>query len=503
MSRTKKSIFNAISMVLNTLLLSITSLITTRLIILNYGSDFNGVIATANQLVNLLLIVEGGFTLAINVALFKPFMEKDNYKMSSIIVAARNVFVKISFAFFALGLLASIMYPLLIQSELDYIIIAVVFMLVVMSTSFNMLFVVVPKIMFQVSQTEYVCTIFSTIVNFCSGIVTIVLVLNNFNMLAVRFSIFLFTIINGIIIVILYKKYFKNIDSSVSGSFDSIKGTKEVIIQRLTSVIYLSSPILFISTFASTMSASVYAVYLSVFNIIKMVLNSILAAPVNGFGQMLSTEDKEKVYAKYSIYEFIILFACTILLATTLSLIIPFVNIYTEGVYDINYIDYRLAILMCLIAFLEIVHIPAGNIINVSGNFKKSRDIQLTTAVLLLFFLPIGGYTLGIYGILLATIAVNMILASLEIAFVYREVFAVSLKQVVFKIFANLTLLLVCFAFWYHNIWKIDSYVSFFVSGGIVFVVNSLVILGINYMFNMELFAGVLSILNGKLLKRK
>ena len=45
---------------------------------------FNGVVATANQFVNLLLIIEGGFTTAINVALFKPYVQNDTKKINAI-----------------------------------------------------------------------------------------------------------------------------------------------------------------------------------------------------------------------------------------------------------------------------------------------------------------------------------------------------------------------------------------------------------------------------------
>ena len=70
-NRTKSTFLNAIVMITNTALLSFLALISTNLILKNYGSDYNGVVATANQFVNLILIVEGGFTTAINVALFK------------------------------------------------------------------------------------------------------------------------------------------------------------------------------------------------------------------------------------------------------------------------------------------------------------------------------------------------------------------------------------------------------------------------------------------------
>ncbi|MDD3187693.1 MAG: hypothetical protein PHD02_04430, partial [Bacilli bacterium] len=95
--KTKSSLLNAITMILQTGIISILSLVSTNLILTNYGSDFNGVVATANQIINLLLIVEGGFSLAINVALFKPYVNNDTKKIDAIMSASKKIFFKIGF----------------------------------------------------------------------------------------------------------------------------------------------------------------------------------------------------------------------------------------------------------------------------------------------------------------------------------------------------------------------------------------------------------------------
>ena len=59
MQKTKSSIYNAIVTLVSTALSSLLALISTNLILKNYGSDFNGVIATVNQILNVLMLVEG------------------------------------------------------------------------------------------------------------------------------------------------------------------------------------------------------------------------------------------------------------------------------------------------------------------------------------------------------------------------------------------------------------------------------------------------------------
>lgn len=470
-------------MISNTAITSILSLVATNLIIKNYGSDFNGIVATATQIVNLLLIVEGGFSLAINVALFKPFVDNDINEINAIMSASKKVFKKMGLLFLLIGVVVSLIYPLFVKSNLDYLIIFLIFLMVVFGAAYNLFFVITPRVMFQVDQKEYIYTIYGMIINILSGITTILLLYNNVNMLLVRLSILLYAIINGIIIYKLYKKTFPNIKDNVKPDYSKIKGTKDVMIQKVTSVIYTTTPMLFISTFISTMMASVYAVYTSIYNVIKMFLSSMVSAPVNGFGQLLSNGENKKVYQKFKSYEYIVLLISTILLSSVLGVILQFIALYTKGVSDINYVNIYIAVMLAIILFLEIIHIPAGNIINVTGNFKKAKNIQTITAILLVIFLTIGGVFFGMYGILIGTIITNIVLAYMELSFVHIKVFESNLKDISSKLILNISIISFFLLYVRNILPTIDSYLSFLIVGVLAFIISTIVTLILNLIF--------------------
>lgn len=487
-NRIKNSFFNAIVMIANTAIISILSLIATNLILKNYGSDFNGVVATANQLVNLLLIVEGGFTTAINVALFKPFVEDNQKVINQIMSAAKKVFSKIGIIFLIVGVIVSLVYPLVIKSDLNYLTIFLIFLMVIIGTAYNLIFVYRNQIMFQVSQKEYLYSIFAIIINLLSNLTTIILAYNKVNMLVIRLFILIYTIINGIILYILFKKIFPKIDTKEKPNYKAIKGTKDIMVQKLTSVVYLSAPMLFISTFISTKIASVYAVYNSIFNIIKNFLSSLIAAPVNGFGQMISQEANDEVYQKFCLYEYIIILISTILLSSVLIVIIPFIKLYTNAVTDVNYVNYLMAILISAIVLLEVIHIPSGNIINVSGNFKVARKIQTISSIILISLLLIGGLFFDIYGILLATLITNIILSFLEINYAHSKIFLKNLKNFLLKLLLNIGLIIILVLGFNFIPLNITTYVNFFLIGSIVLLFNLGVIIFVNYvLFKKEI----------------
>lgn len=480
--KTKNSLFNAITMILQTGISSLLSLISTNLILKNYGSDFNGVVATASQLINLLLIIEGGFSLAINVALFKPYVENDYKIINGIMSASKKTFLRIGTIFFVCGLLVSLIYPIFIKSNLDYITIFLIFLMVISSTAFNLLFVTKSQILFQVGQREYIYTFLGTIVNLFSSLTTILLVVLKVNMLFVRLSILSYSILNGIMILLLYKKYFPNVDTSVKPLYDKIKGTKDIMIQKLTSVVYLSSPLLFISSFISTKMSSVYSVYYSIYNIIKMFLTSMISAPINGFGQLLSSVKLEKVYEKFKIYEYIVILSCSILICSVLVVILPFISLYTRSVSDINYINEAISILLACVLFLEIIHIPSGNLINISGNFKKAKEIQIIACILLVLSLSILGYFFDIYGILCGCIITNIVLASMEIHYAHFKIFKSDIKDFLKKLVVNIVLIIFINLFCKNLTYLITSYTLFFIIGLCVLILSSIIIFLVNYL---------------------
>ncbi len=499
-NRVKNTFLNAFVMIVNTGLMSILSLISTNLILKNYGSDFNGVVATANQFVNLILIVEGGFTTAINVALFKPFVDGNQKKINKIMSAAKNVFFKIGLIFLLIGIIISLVYPIFIKSDLPYLTIFLIFLMVMVGTGYNLIFVYRNQIMFQVSQKEYIYSFFAAIVNVCSSITTILLAYNKVDMLIIRLIILIYIIVNGFIIYILFKKTFPKIKSD-KPDYKSIKGTKDIMVQKFTSVVYLSSPLLFISTFISTSSSSVYSVYSSIYNIVKSVITAIIAAPVNGFGQLLSNGKKKDVLGKFETYEYIILVLSAIMLSSVLSVIVPFIKIYTAKISDINYVSYSIAILLALIALFEVIHIPSGHIINVSGNFKAAKKIQLIAVIILVVLLFIGQLFFGIIGILVAILITNIILASMEIYFTHIKIFESSLKKFLCMFFLNFVLMIIIVLFVFNININITSYFEFFVLGGIIFVIDSIVILLVNYIFFKNDFKEITSVVK-KFLKK-
>ena len=160
MNKSKRSILTAVSAIALSIINGLFALVITKLIIVEYGSDFNGLNSTANQFISMLLIFEGGFTIATNVALFKPMAINDYDAINRILSATRRIFNKIGVFFFLIGLGASIVYALIINTDLSPMTSFLVFIMTIISTSFNLLYATKYRILLQSENKEYILTVY-------------------------------------------------------------------------------------------------------------------------------------------------------------------------------------------------------------------------------------------------------------------------------------------------------------------------------------------------------
>lgn len=296
MNRTKISFLNAISAVTLTLVNGLLGIVVTRLVISRFGSDFNGLNSTANQIINVLLILEGGFTLASNVALFGPISSEDHLTSNGILKATRSKFKKIGIIFLAAGSLIAVAYSFVAKTDLPRDFVFTVIFMAVVPQAFNLYFATTYRVLLQAQQREYIINGSTALTVGLGHLVNIVLILNNGQMWTVRFVTMCFALVNSLLITVFARRKNKFIDFSVESKPELIKGTSDVMAQKITGVIYTSWPIVFLSISSSggTMLASVYAVYNNVFVMLKALLHGIIDAPRLGFGQMLTEKKKKK-----------------------------------------------------------------------------------------------------------------------------------------------------------------------------------------------------------------
>lgn len=484
MERNKSSFYNAIISMIGMFLTMGVNLIVVRLTISNYGSDANGITSTVTQVISMITLVEAGMTLAINTYLYRPFADNDKTRIEEILSATNNVFHLIGIIFLAIGLAFSFVYPRFIKSELPLPIIISIFVMNIIPQAFNYFFITKYRLMLQVAQKEYIINLITYGSNMISYIASILVIIAKGSLLDLCLITMVVSTIRNALIFIPYKRYFKDLNfKKAKPDYRATRGSGDVMIQRITSTFYSSIPIIFISTFVSASMVSVYAVYASVFGLIKQVSYVFVNSPQHAFGQLYNEKGSEGVLNTFNSYQLMVIMVLTTLLSTGIILISPFIKLYTYGVSDIQYTNNIFIILFTLITWLEIIHIPSGIMINISRKFKLSRDIQIVACVAMILIGFVGGKIWGVFGVLLGKLICNVLLAILEIWYSHRLVLKTSVKYYFNVLLVNsvLCLLIAMVGIMYIPI-NINNYTIFFIAGIFFVFINGIVTFFVNYL---------------------
>lgn len=487
MNRTRISLLNAISAVVLTVSNGLWGLVLTRLLITSFGSDFNGISSTATQLVNVLLILEGGFTLAINVSLFIPYINKDYKQISSIFTATEKIFKLIGIAFMLLGVVIAFIYAIIVNTELDRRLIFYILIMTFLPNAVNLYFTMKYRVLIQAEQKEYIISGITFVTSAIAYILNILLLLLNISkMWYVRTIISTLSLINSAVICFYAKRKYKFIDRNAFPSMKKITGTKDVVIQKITGALYSTLPIVFISVSnqGGTVLASVYAVYNNVFNLIKNIMYAAMNAPRLALGQVIAEGNENNSKNKFLEYELLSIYILTVMSISTSGLIIPFIRLYIGKNADTNYIDKTIAVLLSLTMFFEVIHIPSGHIINMSGQFKKSKQYQLIACVILFITIFVGVIIGGIYGIVFGVTLTAFVLAMLEIQYVHIKYYPNTLPEFSKMAASNVLmgiLLLLLESPYFH---MADNVLKFILIGAALTIFNAVIIAVVNYFIN-------------------
>ena len=491
--KTRKTALIMLGNLLTTILTSVFSLIINQKILTALGSDYNGVNSTAAQIITILTLIEGGFTLAAQVALYKPIANHNLSETNRVVSFTARKMRNYGMLTLLSGVVVSVIYAGFVKSDLTYYTILWVMLLAVVGAAFNLGVVSQYRILFQVTQTEYKYAYINVASQFLLYFAVCFVLNVSDSIIAIRIVYLLIEMLRGVVTIALARRIFKDVDYHANVDGVQIKGTKDVFVAKITALIYNSAPVLFISTFVGTASTSVYAVYLSVTNIISSLLSGVVNAPMHGLGQLIAEGEDENKHRHlsnvYNEYETLIAIANAFLCSVTFIMLTPFVSLYTRNVTDTNYVDIFFTVTMVLILLVQVMHIPCGTCINVAGKFKAVRNIQLTASAVLIISVTVGTLLGGLKGLLTGKLFTAIVLAIIEIVYNYKAVIRCKLIMYV-RIFMTtyIPTLIIC-AIEYVLIIKrisIDSWIQWGLFGCVICIINGIYLLAINLMLNRK-----------------
>lgn len=402
--RVKRNIFIA---VLFQIVSAAISLILPRYILQTFGSDVNGIMQSANQLMSYTMLLECGIVGMVMASFYLPLASNDKKAVSDIFNNTKSFFNRVSIAFAGLVVLLAVSAKLIINTDHDAVYVGTLVIILGINYYFNYYFGITHQILIKADQKIYIVQSIQIITLILNMVVCILCIKAGAGIHAVKLiSAFVF-LLNPLLYRIYVKRNY-DISKTVFDSKRTLPKKRDGIIHHIAYFVHRNTDVVILSIFRGVREVSVYSVYYSITIGVENCLNAISSGIAGAVGNMIAKKEKSTLENVFDIYEPVNTLITSFFCTAAAILIVPFVRIYTQGVTDADYIRPVFAYLMLASQWFYCVRIPYENVINSAGHYGQTKPGAYLEAGLNLLISVASVHKYGICGVAAGTMTAMM-----------------------------------------------------------------------------------------------
>lgn len=399
----RKILKNTVSSVIIYVVVLLLNIITFKLILVNYGSETNGLLSSVEQIFKYVALLEAGIGVSTVTALYNPLSKKNQSAVADVVASSRLYFRRASIWYFLCVILVSFIWPLLVESELPYFTIWAVVFFQGASGVITYWFTSAIVNYLIASGKNYVNNNVHVISVVMTCVLKVAICYTRMSVFFISIAMMTVNVIKSIFYIIYIRCACPELLKKRHGDVTLLKDRGSFVVHEISGVIFSGTDVIVISLFCSLTAASIYATYSMIF----IALNTIIGQAFNGTAFVLgnSYAKNQNAYHKtHDVYNRIYSYCVFVIFTIAYFLIIPFIALYTQGVNDANYIDAKLPILFVLIQLLSSARTVNGYLIRIAYHAKQTIKRSVLESVINLSLSIILVNFIGIYGVLIGTI---------------------------------------------------------------------------------------------------
>lgn len=404
MHKSKRIFNNLIWGVASQLLTIILGVVLPRLVLTSYGSEINGLINSVTQIYGYIALLEAGIGTATVQALYKTLGHESREQTNAVLAATNRYYHRTGILYLVAILAFSLLYPLLVASEIPPVTVALIIVFNGLGSVINYFFQAKYLLLLQAEGKNYIQTRMNMVINVLKNVAKIVLMAAGADVIFVQMIGMFVSLAQMIYISWYIKREYKWIDLRVKPDYESISQSKNVLVHQISGLVFNNTDMIVLTVFCGLKVVSVYSMYSLLLSMIGTALSTVTASLVFALGQTYHSDKTKfrKMFECYELYYMALVFA---LYAVAHLFLLPFLELYTQGVNDINYIDPGLPFLFIFTHLLSSGRSATNQVINFAGHFKLTQGRSILESVINLVVSLIAVNYFGIYGVLLGTIA--------------------------------------------------------------------------------------------------
>ena len=486
-TRAKKNIATSL---VSQILVLLCGIVVPRLMIGTFGSEAYGATASITQFLAYITLLEGGIGGVARAVLYKPLAQKDMATISVIMGEIRRFFRVIAWVFAGYALILACGFQSISHVEcLDWLTTFVLVIVISISTFGQYFIGISNSILLQAAQKNYITNVVSIGATLINAVSTVILILLDCSLITVKLvSSFIF-FMRPVALWIYVRKHY-----SIENQF-SARG-KTYLTQKWTGLgqhiaffLHSNTDIAVLTILADLKTVAVYSVYNMIVSQVQNLAISFSSGMEAILGDMLARDEKKELHEMFQTYETILSIVSVVLFSTTAVLIVPFVQLYTFGVTDTDYIQPVFALLLVGSGLSYCLRLPYHAMVIAAGHFKQTSWAAYGEAILNigLSLLLVSKY--GLIGVTGATFAATWFRFIFYVIYLSGNIFYRQVGLFIKRLLINTAAIAVNCAVGAGLIsfFTMGSYISWAVSGVVVVAATSILTLTMNiYFFRKE-----------------
>ncbi len=476
-SRGQKALMNTAVLGIYQLTHFICGLILPRFFLLHFGSEYTGISSSITQMLSFITILQFGIAGSTRFALYKTLANNDVRGTSGIVNATQSYMRKIAFCLLGYIVVSSVIYPYIAETTIPPFDVFLLVLIIGVSSFSRYFFGITYQILLTADQRLYIYNGLATISTIVNTVVAVILMKAGYNIHMVKLGSALIHVLTPILLALYVRKTY-NIDKKVPQDKASLKSRWDVMWHSIANIVHNNTDLIVLTVLTNVKYVSVYTVHYLVvnglFQIFSVFTNSLEAA----FGNMFAKGENKTAYKSLEQYEFFIGGFVSVVFSCALFLIVPFVQLYTAGVKDVNYTVPAFAAVAVIAQMVMCVRQPYLTIVRAAGHYKQTRNGAIVEAVMNIVISVVLVYFFGIIGVVVGTLVANLFRTLQFATYLRKNIINRPLRKVLFMMgWITLNTVIVCVLAQFILKWiVINSWFSWILAGaagfGIALVVT-------------------------------
>lgn len=411
----RKLKLNTISSLVFEIVTIICGFILPRLIMGQYGSSINGLVNSITQFIGIITFLELGVGKVVQSALYKPLAENDNEQVSKIVVSGKKFFNRIALimAFYIVFLF--VVYPFISRQQFGWLYTSSLLAAMSVSSFAQYYFGIVDRLLLTADQRGYIQYTAQTITLILNTIACVVLIKLGCSIHVVKLTTSLIFLIRPIYLSWYVRKYY-DIDYKIKYEGEPIKQKWNGMAQHIAYTVLNDTDTIVLTILGTFSEVSIYAAYNLVVAGVKKLFTSMMNGVEAYLGNLWARQDEEGLQRTFSLTEWLVHTAVIFVFGCTGFLIVPFIQCYTKGITDANYIQPLFAALIVMAHACHCLRLPYNLMIFAAGHYKETQNNYIIATVMNIVISVACVKALGLVGVAIGTL-VSMLYQTIWMAF--------------------------------------------------------------------------------------